>query len=269
MSAPLTPEDAATVLRRAAELDTPSLTEHDALDEQVVREAAREVGLSEAAVDRAVQEWRAGVLEPLPELSPDVRVGLLATVAVESRTLLSPDAAADRMQAWLRGQWFERRRVRGNESMWAPRAGLLAGARRAVDVQGSLRLSGVGRVRLCVAPAARGSRVRVVADLGDLRQGLLAGMVLAPTVVVGGTLGAALGFDGGIASDVLLALPAALAAGGLGWGGASRVLRRRRAELAEDLERVLDELATVVPRRRLPERAAAWAAEKLPPLKLP
>lgn len=269
MSAPLTPEDAAAVLRRAAELDTPSLTEHDALDEQVVRGAAREVGLSEAAVDRAVQEWRAGVLEPLPALSPDVRAGLLATVAVESRTLLPPAAATERMQAWLHGQWFERRRVRGNESEWAPRAGLLAGARRAVDVQKSLRLSGVGRVRLCVAPAAQGSRVRVVADLGDLRRGLLAGMVLAPTVVVGGTVGAVMGFDGGVASDVLLALPAALGAGGVGWGGAHRVLGRRRTELEEDLERVLDELATVVPKRRLPERAAAWAAEKLPPLRLP
>lgn len=263
----LTPEDAAAVLRRAAELDTPVLPQGDALDEQVVREAAREVGLSEAAVDQAVQEWRAGVLEPLPDLSADVRVGLLATVAVESRTGLAPDAASERMQAWLRGQWFERRRVRGNESEWAPRPGLLAGARRAVDVQKRLRLAGVGRVRLCVAPAAQGSRVRVVADLGDARSGLLAGLVMAPAVVAGGGLGVALGLDGG--ADVLLALPAALGVGGLGWGVSRRVLARRRAELAEDLERVLDELATVTMRRGLPERAAAWAAERLPPLRLP
>ena len=265
MSAPLSPEDAAAVLRRAAELDTPSLAEQDALDEQVVRDAAREVGLSEAAVDRAVQEWRAGVLEPLPALSPDGRAGLLATVAVESRALVPPAVAAERMQAWLRGQWFECRRVRGNESEWAPRAGLLAGARRAVDVPKSLRLSGVGRVRLCVAPAAHGSRVRVVADLGDARSGLLAGMVVAPAVLVGGGLGAVLGLDGSAGPEVLLALPAFAGAGGLGWAGARRVLGRRRAELAEDLERVLDELASVVPRRRLPERAAAWAAERLPP----
>lgn len=269
MSAPLTPEDAAVVLRRAAELDTPSLSEHDALDEQVVRDAAREVGLSQDAVDRAVQEWRAGVLEPLPALSPDVRAGLLATVAAEGRVPLPPDVAAERMQAWLRSQWFERRRVRGNESEWAPRPGLLAGARRAADVQKRLRLSGVGRVRLCVAPAAQGSRVRVVADLGDTRSGLLAGLVLAPAVVAGGGLGALLGLDGTAGVEVLLALPAAAGAGGLGWLGARGVLARRRAELSEDLDRVVDELATVPVRPRLPERAAAWAAQRLPPLRLP
>lgn len=268
MSAPLTPDDAAAVLRRAAELDTTPLSAHDALDEQVVRDAAREVGLSEAAVDRAVAEWRSGVLEPLPELSPDVRAGLLATVAAESRVLLPPDVAAERMQAWLRGQWFERRRVRGNESEWAPRPGLLAGARRAVDVQKRLRLSGVGRVRLCVAPAAQGSRVRLVADLGDARSGMLAGLVAAPAVLAGGVIGTALGMDGGAGLEVLLALPGAAGAGGLGWLGARRVLASRRAALAEDLERVLDELATVPLKRSLPERAAAWAAER-PALRFP
>ncbi len=267
MDAPLSPDAAAAVLRRAAELDTPSLTQHDALDEQVVRDAAREVGLSDAAVDRAVQEWRAGVLEPLPELTPDVRVGLLATVAVETRVLVPPPVAAERVQAWLHGQWFERRRVRGNESEWAPRVGLLAGARRAVDVQKRLRLNGVGRVRLCVAPAASGSRVRVVADLGDARSGLLAGMVVAP-VAIGGGLGALL-LSLGVGPEALLALPATAGAGGLGWAGARRVLASRRAQLSEDLERVLDELATVPPRRPLPERAAAWAAERLPPPRQP
>lgn len=265
MSAPLTPDDAAAVLRRAAELDTASLSAHDALDEQVVRDAAREVGLSEAAVDRAVAEWRSGVLEPLPALSPDVRVGLLATVAAESRVLLPPDVTAERMQAWLRGQWFERRRVRGNESEWAPRPGLLAGARRAVDVQKRLRLSGVGRVRLCVAPAAQGSRVRLVADLGEARSGMLAGLVAAPAVIAGGVVGTVLSLDG---LDVLLALPSAAGAGGLGWLGARRVLAGRRATLTEDLERVLDELATAPLKRSLPERAAAWAAER-PALRFP
>ena len=267
MSAPLTPDDAAAVLRRAAELDAASLGPHDALDEQVVRDAAREVGLSEAAVDRAVAEWRAGVLEPLPDLSPDVRAGLLATVAVESRVLLPPDVAAERMQAWLRGQWFERRRVRGNESEWAPRPGLLAGARRAVDVQKRLRLSGVGKVRLCVAPAAQGSRVRLVADLGDARSGMLAGLVAAPALIAGGVVGMGLGLDGNAGVEVLLALPSAVGAGGLGWLGARRVLASRRATLSEDLEQVLDELAAAPLKRSLPERAAAWAAQR-PALRL-
>lgn len=264
MDAPLSPDAAAAVLRRAAELDTPSLSDHDALDERVVRDAAREVGLSEAAVDRAVQEWRTGVLEPLPELTPDARVGLLATVAVETRVLVPPPVAAERMQAWLQSQWFERRRVRGSESEWAPRPGLLAGARRAVDVQKRLRLKGVGRVRLCVAPAAQGSRVRVVAELGDARNELLVGMVVAPAVVVAGTLGAVLGMDGDAGPEVLLALPTLLGAGGVGWAGARHVLGRRRAQLTEDLERVLDDLATQPPPRPLAERAAAWATRQLP-----
>ena len=168
----LTPEDAAAVLRRAAELDTPALEQHDVWDEQVVRDAAREVGLSEAAVEQAVAEWRAGVLAPLPPLPSDRRLGLPGSVAVEGRLALPPEVAAQRLEAWLCGQWFERRRTRGNETEWAPRSGPLAAARRAADLDRRLRLRGVGRVRSCVAPADSGSRVRLVAHVEGVRSGL-------------------------------------------------------------------------------------------------
>ena len=263
MTSPLSPEDAAAVLRRAAELDTTALPQVDALDERVVRDAAREVGLSEHAVEQAVQEWRAGVLDPLPELSPDRFAGLLATAAAEGRVALPVERAAEQVDAWLRSQWFERRRTRGPETEWVPRRGVLAGARRAVDVQNRLRLQGVGRVRACVAPAASGTRVRLVADLGDLRRGLLGGLVALPAVVAGGFTVAVGAPD--LLPDVLLALPAAAGAGGLGWAGAKGVLRARRARVAEELERVLDELTTMPMRKRLSERALDWAADRLPP----
>lgn len=257
MTAPLSPDDAAAVLRRAAELDATALVEHDGLDEQVVREAAREVGLSELAVDQAVQEWRSGALEPLPALRPDRRLGLLATTAAERLVPLPAERCAAGLDAWLRGQWFERRRTRGNESEWAPRGGALAGARRAVDLTHALRLSGVRRVRVCVAPAPGGARLRVVADLGDARSSLLAGLVALPAVMVGVGVGAALGLPGDALPEVLLAAPAAAAAGGAGWAAARTALDRRLATVHEELERVLDELAGP-PRPGLPERLAAW-----------
>jgi len=258
----LTPDDAAAVLRRAVELDTPSLDQHDALDETVVRGAAREVGLSEAAVEQAVAEWRAGVLAPLPPLAPDRWAGLPGWVAVEGRVALSPAAAGRRMEEWLRGQWFERRRTRGAESEWAPRKGVLASARRVADLDHRLRLSGVNRLRLCVAPAQAGSRVRLVADLGDTRAGLLAGFVAAPAVIAAGGVGATL--LGAGAPEVLLALPAAVGVGGAGWLGARAALTRRRTTIAEELERAVDALVRVPYRRALPERAAAWVLERLP-----
>lgn len=271
----LTPDDAAAVLRRAVQLDTPTLAEHDALDEQVVRAAARDVGLSEASVEQAVAEWRAGVLAPLPALVADTWAGLPGWVAVERAVPLSATDAAVRLEAWLRGQWFERRRTYGTESVWAPRGGILASARRAADLDGRLRLSGVGRLRVCTAPAEPagmrpapaepGARVRLVADLGDARTGLLAGLVAAPALLTAVGVATALVVPaGGAMPEVLLALPAALGAGGLGWCGARTVLDRRRAALSEELERVLDELVSVHPRRPLQERATAWALERMP-----
>ena len=262
----LTPEDAAAVLRRAAELDTPSLEQHDVLDESVVRAAAREVGLSDAAVEQAVTEWRAGALAPLPPLPPDRRLGLPGSVAVEGRLARGPAQVAERLDGWLRSQWFERRRTRGNESEWAPRSGPLAVARRAADLDRRIRLRGVGRLRVCVAPAEAGSRVRLVAHVESVRAGLLTGLVGAPAVTTLGVAGAGLALFGGHPMpEVLLAVPAAAGVGGIGWLGASAALQGRLARLEEDLERALELVAAEpVVRRGLPDRAAAWAIERLP-----
>lgn len=259
----LTPEDAAAVLRRAAELDTPSLEQHDGLDEGILRAAAREVGLSDAAVDQAVREWRAGALAPLPDLAPDSRLGLPGFVAVAGPVDLPAAEAARRLDAWLREQWFEHRRSRGPEAEWAPRRGPLASARRAADLDHRLRLGAVGRLRVCVTPAGAGTRVRLVADLRETRSGLLTGLVTAPAVVTAAGFGAAAVLPAGTdVSDLLLALPAAAGVGGLGWLGARRALTRRRALVAEELERVLALLPTAS-RRPLPERAVAWATDRL------
>ena len=257
----LTPEEAAAVVRRAAELDTPSLAEHDGLDESVVRAAALEVGLSERAVEQAVGEWRAGVLVPLPALPADRRAGLPRWVAVETRMDLPVEVVDQRLQDWLRGQWFERLRTRGAESEWSPRSGLVASARRAVDVDRRLRLSGVGRVRMCVAPAAAGTRVRLVADLGDMGAGLLVALVAAPAVVFAAVVPVGLAVVG---PDALLALPAGAAVSGLGWLGARSALDRRRIVVLTELERALDHLSREPTPLPLSERAANWALQRLP-----
>lgn len=262
MTGALSPEDAAAVLRRAAELDTTPLDQQDELDESVVRAAAREVGLSDPAVDRAVVEWRAGALEPLPELLPDRRLGLLATTAVERLVPVPVDEVGPRLEAWLYAQWFERRRVHGSESEWAPRPGVLASARRMADVQRRLRLSPVRRLRLCVAPAARGSRVRLIADLGEHRNGLVAGWVATPALVVGLGVAVVTGLPGDALPEVLLAGPAAAAVGSAGWLRARRAMDVTRAEVDEELERTLDDL--VSPTARPPSRLPAWAAGWLP-----
>ena len=251
------------MLQRAAELDTPSLEQHDGLDEGVLRAAARDVGLSDAAVDQAVREWQAGALAPLPEVAQDARLALPGFVFVTGRVELPAEETARRLEGWLRDQWFEHRRRRGPETEWAPRRGPLAAARRAADLDHRLRLGTVGRLRVCVTPAGEGSRVRLVADLRETRGSLLSGMVAAPAAVTAAGLGAAAVLPAGTdVTELLLALPAAAGVGGLGWLGARRVLHTRRVAVAEELERVLADLATVV-RRPLPERAVAWATERL------
>ncbi len=267
------------MLQRAAELDTPALEDHDRLEEQVVRDAAREVGLSEAAVGQAVAEWRAGALAPLPPLTPAVRLGLPGTVVVERTVPLPPGHTGALLEQWLREQWFERRRARGAESEWAPRTGVLAGARRAATgLAGRRRLDGVGRLQLCVAPAAlapsaatastaaTATRVRLVADLGGVRRGLITGLVATPGVLVGSAVAVAIAAPAGAAlPEVLLAVPAAAGAGGLGWLGARTALDSRRTALAEELEGLLDVLGSPRDRPPLPARAAAWALQRLPP----
>lgn len=249
-------------MRRAAELDTTSLVDEDALDEGAVRAAAHEVGLSESAVDQAVREWRVGALTPLPALAQHRRLGLPAVTAAERLVPLPPAQAARALETWLHGQWFERRAIYGPETLWTPRRGPLASARRAVDLARDLRLRSAGQVRACVAPAADGSRVRLVADLGGTRSALLTGLVAGPAAV-GGVVGAAAAALSGT-PEVLLALPAAVGTGGAGWLGARHLLERRCTDVAHELELALDLLSGMPGRPRLHDRAAAWAAGRLP-----
>lgn len=224
----LSPDEAAAVLRRAAELDTVALEHEDHLDEDVLRQAAAEVGLSPSAVERAVVELRSGHLTPVPEL-PGRRAGLDALVVA-----IHPTAQAAGVERWLGTQWFQVRRRRGATSDWEPRTGLAAKARRAADVHKRLRLHDVRTLR--VEPLLDG--VRVTADLGDLRNGLLGGVVALPAVLVAGVVL----LPGG--PEALFAAPAALAAGGIGWAGARRTLAARRERVQDTLQLVLAEPPT-------------------------
>ncbi len=259
----LTPDEAALVFRRAAELDSPTLPPGDQVDEQVVRYAAREVGLSEAAVDRAVQELRSGTLAPLPELQHDRFAGLLATVPVEGRVDLPADEATRQVEAWLRAQWFERYRTRGRETEWRPRRGVLARTRRRVDLLGDLLPTRIGRLRVCVAPADHGARVRFVADLSDLRLGLLTMLVGLPAAFGGSVAVLLAAGTGHVVPEVLWAVPAAAGPGGLGWVAAQLVLLKSRGDVAEELQCALEGLSSWQPARPLHERAGTWAREHL------
>ncbi len=225
----MSPEETRAVLRRAAELDALLQTApDDHLDEDVVRQAAAEVGLSADNVERAVAELRSGRLVQAADLPTGRRAGLDAVVV-----LTHPTARTEAVEHWLSSQWFELRRRRGATSDWEPRGGLAAKARRATDLQKTLRLQDVRTLR--VEPQGEG--VRVTADLGDLRNGLIGGMVLVPAGVVGGLTAVLLG----IGPETVLAAPAAIAAGGVGWAGARRTLTARRQQVQNTLQLMLDD----------------------------
>lgn len=245
----LTPDQAAAVFRRAAELEAQGASPPDeTLDLLALEEIGREVGLSPQAIRRAVAELQAAPpASAVP--APAARPGLLGTpvVVVERTVPGAPAEVGSRVDEWLWHQGLEKRRQRPGRSEWVPRRGLVAGLRRNLDVGRRLKLNDVCRLGLGVVDAADGrSRVRIEADLGEYRRNLKAGLVVAP-LATGGALAAVglvgLGYAGGPDVEVILAaLPAGagLAAGG---GGVARaVLRRRRASVVEALEGLCDQL---------------------------
>lgn len=239
----LSPDEVALVIRRAAELDTPELGD-DRLALEAVRHAGREVGLSEQALDQAVAEWHRGLLQPPAPLCPSRLVGLDGQVVVEHVVAGDPADVAHRVDGWLRSQWFERCRLDGLGGRWAPREGALANARRLVDLNRRLRLRDVRAIDVLVTPAATGTRVRLVADVRPLRNGLLAGRSVAPAAAVAAlvVLSPVVPVSDPMPELLLAALPAGGVAASLGWVSARAALHRRSDRLSDELTLAIAEL---------------------------
>ena len=234
----LDPEAASEIIRRAAELDADRLDDGPGLDRVALEAAAGEVGLSPAAVRRALAEHDAGALVRAPDRSILGPAHALAVRTVD----LPATIARSRVERWLKGQLLEVRERRGDEVVWCRRRDLAAKLRRKVDLAKRVRLDGVDAVIASVVGSGDGrSIVRLEADLEHTRRGLLTGVAAVPAAA-GPVLG-------GVAALILTeplflagGVPVGLALGGAGLYAGRRTLATERAEAGRVLELFLDEL---------------------------
>lgn len=232
------PSIANEIIRRAAELDADRQLELPGVDRSALEAAAGEVGISPAAVRRALAEHDAGAL-----VQPADRSVLGPARARAVRTVDLPTGVArSQVERWLKGQLMEVHARRGDEVEWRRRGDLTAKLRRKVDPTKRIRLGDVDAVVVSVVGAGDGrSIVRLEADLTNTRSGLLTGVVAIPAAA-----GPALG---GLAAIVLAeplifvaGVPVGLALGGSGLLVSRRTLASERAEAARVIELFLDEL---------------------------
>lgn len=238
MTEHLDPDEAARVLRRAAELGA-----HGDLgagyDRGALTEAAAEVGIDRQAVRRALAEHDAGVLAPAS--GPPGLLGV-SRVVVARTVPLGPTAARARTQRWLQRQMLERGERHQGRETWRRRSDLAAKVKRKFDPTRRVRLGNVDAVHLSVADAGDGrSVVRLEADLDDMRRGLLTGVVLAPAAVTPVLGAAAAGLTGDL-FFVFGAVPLGATLGGLGVVGGRRTLGHERDDAARNFALFLDEL---------------------------
>jgi len=241
----LTSDEVALVLRRAAEIEALEDTTGPgvAYDPAAVEEAAREVGLSPAAVRQAVAELRVGVLPAATDGRRERgRSRALASRRVSDQRLVDrpPAQALATIDRFMRTQMLELRRRSGDRSLYRHRADLVAGLRRRLDFAGAIKLEGLTMVDVVVTPADERTLVRVEAELATSHANAIAGGAAAGTAVtvVTGLAGAVAG-DAGL---VIAALPAGavVGAGSMRFAGAR--WQRRRDDVAEVLAHLLDRL---------------------------
>ena len=238
----LTSDQVALVLRRAAELDalTTAPGEDDGYDPGAVEEAAREVGLSPAAVRQAVAELRVGALPaPAADRRP-ARAGRSRIVTHQRLVDVTPASVQATVERFMRTQMFELRRRAGDRSLYRPRSDLVASLRRGLDFAGAIKLDGLRTVSVTAIEADDRTLVRLEAELTASRANAVAGGAAAGTAVALLT-----GLTGALLSEPVLvvgALPAGAAVGGGGIRVAEARWRKRRDDVAEALDALLDRL---------------------------
>lgn len=227
------------MLRRAAELDAADAREAlgDGYEPAAVEEAAREVGLSPAAVRQAVAELRVGAL---PAELPAKRARAISSRVVCEQRLVStaPEAVLAAVDRFMRTQMLELRRRSGDRSLYRPRSDLVASLRRGLDFGGAIKLEGLRTIDVVVTTADDRTLVRIEAEMVASRANAVAGGAAAGTAVTVGT-----GLLGAVLAEPVLvigALPAGAAIGGGGIRVAGARWRKRRDDVAEVLASLLD-----------------------------
>lgn len=234
----LDPETANEIIRRAAELDSGRVEDPGGVDRLALEAAADEVGISPAAVRRAMAEHDAGALA-----RPVDRSILGPARALAVRTVDLPvHIARDRVERWLKSQLLEVRERRGEEVVWSRRGDFAAKLRRKVDPSKRVRLGGVDAVITSVVGAGDGrSIVRLEADLSFTRRGLLTGVAAVPAAA-GPVLGGAAALVLGEPAFLVGGIPAGIALGGAGLYAGRRTLASERTEAGRVLELFLVDL---------------------------
>jgi hypothetical protein len=229
----------AALVQRAVEIDAHRGSSAD-LDLAAVRQVVADVGVSDAAFDQALTEWRAGILVPQTPARAADRQRAEALAVAERLVPLPPAAVNARLDALLRKQCFDRIRRVGGDSEYLRRRGLMADLQRGLNVRGQMRLKDVARLLVTVQPSGEVcTRVRITVDLQSYRLAAVAGATGTP--LAAGSL-VALGALPG-PEWLLLALPAGLVASAGGWVGARYAVQARRGRVQDALAAVLDGLA--------------------------
>jgi hypothetical protein len=240
----LSGDEVALVLRRAAQIDAADEIDGSAgYEPAAIEEAARDVGLSPAAVRQAVAELRAGAL---PDEATDRDRGRGRAVAgsrvvAEQRLVTShPDRVHATVDRFMRTQMLELRRRSGDRALYRQRSDMVASLRRGLDFGGAIKLEGLRTIDVVVTPADERTLVRIEAELASSRANAVAGGAAAGTAVAVTT-----GLAGALLAEPVLvvgALPLGVAVGGGGVRVAGARWRQRRDDVAEVLASLLDRL---------------------------
>lgn len=243
MTEPLDPSAADEVLRRAAEISAQQhpIPVHGGYDRRSLTEAASEVGIEKRAVELALAEHDAGILQ-----HADARGGLLGASRVLETRVVSRSVAESRghVTHWLRSQLLHRDERHGAVEVWRPRDDLGAKLRRKVDARTSrkVRLGEVDAVDVSVVDCGEGrSLVRLEVVLDDMRRGLRTGVVVVPSAVAP-VLGVAAAALTGEIAIALASVPLGGALGAVGTVAGRRTLSDQRERSRRALCSFLDDL---------------------------
>ena len=245
-------DEVALVLRRAADLEAHAAgrAADDGFDTAAVEEAAREVGLSPAAVRQALAELQTGALTVEHRRRGLATRSSPSIVQVARLVPCAPAVVHSTAEQYLRKQTFELRRRQDQTVLYRQRRDVAASLRRAVDLSGAIQLEGVSAITLTVTPVGQADgatggdeagrcMVRMVAELrGRAVMNTLANVAGLTVAGMIGVTGLVFGAD----PVVIGALPvgAGVTVGGLAIG--HKWWRHRREQVAEVLGGLLDSL---------------------------
>lgn len=245
-SGALTNDEVERVLGRAAEIDS-GLDTDATVDVAALIAAAREVGLSEASVRRAVAEVRAG------EEEPD---GFLARLLVGDEVVefdmvgQGADNAGKILDGWMRNaEGLRPARVEGATVRWQPDRRWATRVRMGLGREASgMRLDGPSRISHSIVDVGESeSLVAVRADTELVRQGATA--ALGGTAVVASAAAVPLlALTDGAAETALILGGVGIGAGGIASGivlGTRMYVR----ELRQAMRRPLDAVSRAEPIR--------------------